>query len=141
MTGHLTAASALLAAEGTWNDVPNFPLSYQIGCAIMTALFVWTFAIARDPRGWRRLYQAKFTKPEDFSVNRNKRIDEKLKKYGIGVSMIFLVAAVSMFVLGVTYRYRHTIGPQPPPELIKQWEAQRSLEKTARDAERRTQGK
>jgi len=108
MTGLHTVASAMLVAVSGEAELPNFPLSYRIACIILAALFVWTFRIAREPRRWRRRYQAKFTRREDLSVNRNKRIDEKIKKHGITVSMVFLVAAVSVFVLGVTYRQRHT---------------------------------
>ncbi len=84
----------------------KFPLEYQIACIVLTALFIWSFSIAREPRGWRRLYQSMFSKGEDFSVNKNKAIDELLKKYGIIVAMIILVADVSCFVLGVSYPHR-----------------------------------
>jgi hypothetical protein len=80
----------------------RLPLLYQIACLVLTALFVWAFSIAREPRGWRRLYQSLFTKAETFSVNRNKYIDEKLKRWGIIIAMILLVADVSLFVAGIT---------------------------------------
>lgn len=92
----------------TEGGVENFPLAYQIACILLTGLFLWAFSIARDPRGWRRLYQTKFTRAEDISVNRNKRLDELIKFYALIVSMVFLVADVSLFVLGITYEYRHT---------------------------------
>lgn len=107
---HLPAFHSCLTLAATSVDaeqVDNFPLPYQIACIVLTAFFLWTFSIARDPRGWRRLYQAKFVKSEDFSVNKNKKIDEAMKKWGIIIAMVFLVADVSCFVLGVTYRYRH----------------------------------
>lgn len=84
----------------------RFPLQYQIICIILTALFVWSFVIAREPRQWRRLYQSKFCKAEDFSVNRNKQIDESLKKYGIIIAMIFLVADVGFFLWGASHSDR-----------------------------------
>lgn len=84
----------------------RFPLIYQIICIVLTALFVWSFVVAREPRQWRRLYQSKFSRAEDFSVNRNKRIDENLKKYGIIVSMVFLVADVGVFLWGASYQDR-----------------------------------
>jgi hypothetical protein len=80
----------------------RLPLPYQIACLILTALFVWSFSIAREPRGWRRLYQSMFSNPETFSVNKNKFIDEKLKRWGILIAMILLVADVTIFVFGVT---------------------------------------
>lgn len=95
----------IFAAEPSQGE--SFPLIYQIACIILTALFLWSFSIARDPRGWRRLYQAKFVKHEDFSVNKNKKIDEAMKKWGILIAMMFLVSDVSCFVLGVTFKYRN----------------------------------
>lgn len=86
----------------------DFPLKYQVACIVLTALFVWSFSVAREPRGWRRLFQSFFSKSEEFSVNKNKMIDENLKKYGIIVAMVILVADVSCFVWGVTNRYRVT---------------------------------
>lgn len=84
----------------------RFPLQYQVICIVLTALFIWAFSVAREPRQWRRLYQSMFSKSEDFSVNKNKVIDESLKKYGIIIAMIFLVADVGFFVWGATYRDR-----------------------------------
>ena len=80
----------------------RFPLPFQIACLILFALFIWAFSIAREPRGWRRLFQSIFSKSEMFSVNRNKVIDETLKRYGIVIAMIFLVAFVVLFVIGIT---------------------------------------
>jgi len=93
----------------------EIPIQYQIACVILTALFIWSFSIAREPRGWRRLFQSMFSKSESFSVNKNKVIDESLKHYGIVVAMIILVADVSCFVMGVTYPFRQkmrTISPE-----------------------------
>jgi hypothetical protein len=84
----------------------RFPLHYQIACIVLTALFVWAFSIAREPRQWRRLFQSVFSKGEQFSVNKNKVIDETLKRYGIIVAMIILVADVGCFVAMVTYKER-----------------------------------
>ena len=101
----------------------RFPLPYQIACIVLTALFVWAFSIAREPRQWRRLYQATFSKGENFSVNRNKVIDETLKKYGIIVAMAFLVADVGFFVAGVTYRQRvhaKELSPEERNRLMEQ---------------------
>jgi|GEM_PF-539392 len=98
--------SSVLTAQTT-AEVVRFPLGYQIACLLLTALFLLTFAISRDPRSWRRLYQGKFSRNKNQpSVNRNKRIDEQLKQYGMIIAMIFLVADVTCFVMGVTYRYR-----------------------------------
>lgn len=97
--------------------MPEFPLEYQIACIILTALFVWSFSVAREPRGWRRLFQSFFSKSGDFSVNKNKMIDESLKKYGIVIAMIILVADVTCFVWGVTHRYRETMQQMTTEEL------------------------
>jgi hypothetical protein len=113
-----TFAIIFAQAEG---EIQNFPLPYQIICIILTAFFLWTFSIARDPRGWRRLYQAKFAKKEDFSVNKNKKFDETIKKYGILIAMGFLVADVTFFVLGVTHKHRANQRP-----LTKEEQLQRS---------------
>jgi hypothetical protein len=107
-------------------ETVRFPLFYQIACIILTALFLLTFSIARDPRSWRRLYQAKVSTPRDhFSVNRNKRIDENLKRYGIIIAMAFLVTDVSCFVLGFTYRHRMAAKELTPEEQSKRMDLQR----------------
>ena len=84
----------------------RYPLKYQITLVILSALFVWAFVIAREPRQWRRLYQSIFSKGEQFSVNKNKVIDETLKSYGIIVAMIILVADVACFVTMMTHQER-----------------------------------
>ena len=76
----------------------RYPLKYQIICIVLTALFVWAFVIAREPRQWRRLFQSVFSKGEQFSVNKNKVIDESLKSYGIVIAMALLVVDVYFFV-------------------------------------------
>ncbi len=102
--------------------VDYFPLRYQIGAIVLTALFVWIFCIARNPRGWRRLYQAKFCKPEEHSVNRNKRLDELIRKYGIVLAMLVLMADVSCVLWGVTTRYR--LGHDRPLTKEEQYRAE-----------------
>lgn len=97
--------------------MPDFPLEYQIACIVLTALFVWSFSVAREPRGWRRLFQSFFSKSGDFSVNKNKMIDESLKKYGIIIAMVILVADVACFVWGVTHRYRVTMQQMTQEEI------------------------
>lgn len=87
-------------------DTTKYPLQLQIACIVLTALFLWSFSVAREPRGWRRLFQSMFSKSESFSVNKNKVIDESLKRYGIFVAMIILVADVTCFVMMVTHPLR-----------------------------------
>lgn len=106
-------------------EVEHFPLPYQIVCIVLTACFLWAFSVARDPRGWRRLYQAKFSKKEDFSVNKNKKIDESMKKWGIIIAMMFLVVDVSFFLLGVTYRYRNQQRQTTKEEQFRASEVER----------------
>ena len=113
------------AAAADVEQVDNFPLPYQIACIVLTAFFLWTFSVARDPRGWRRLYQAKFAKSEDFSVNKNKKIDEAMKKWGIFIAMAFLVTDVTCFVLGVTYRYRNNPHQLSRDEALRADDIQR----------------
>jgi hypothetical protein len=84
----------------------TFPLRYQIACIVFTALFVWSFSVAREPRQWRRLFQSTFYRTEQFSVNKNKVIDEILKTWGIRIAMLILVADVACFVAGVTFKER-----------------------------------
>ena len=91
------------------------PLPYAVAVILLTALFLLSFSISRDPRSWRRLYQARFMRREDFSVNRNKRIDESVKHYGIVIAMVFLVLAVACFVLGLTSR-RRSVKPEQTME-------------------------
>ncbi|MCE9519395.1 MAG: hypothetical protein K8R87_07580 [Verrucomicrobia bacterium] len=92
-------ALPLILAE---EEIKNFPLHYQIGCIVLTGLFVLSFSITRDPRSWRRLYQTRIAKRDDFSVNKNKTIDEFIKKWGILVAMFFLVLNVTIFIIGIT---------------------------------------
>jgi hypothetical protein len=108
----------------------RFPLIYQIICIILTALFVWSFVVAREPRQWRRLYQSKFCRAEDFSVNRNKRIDENLKKYGIMIAMVFLVADVGFFLWGASYQDRKLREAMSQEERLHLEEQERIRNKT-----------
>jgi hypothetical protein len=85
----------------------DISLTYLIACIILLALFLLSFSVAREPRAWRRLFQSSFSNGADFSVNKNKVIDENLKKYGIVVSMVLLVAFVGLFVWGLTERNRN----------------------------------
>jgi hypothetical protein len=124
----------LAAAEGSV-EVRNFPLAYQISFVLFMAFFVWAFSIARDPRGWRRLYQAKFERDQEFSVNRNKRLDEVIKKRCIPIAMIFLTAAVGVFILGITHRYRNTPRSTAKEDRFLKEDTQRVLE-NAKDARR-----
>ena len=94
-------------------------LSYQIVCIILTALFLLSFSIAREPRGWRRLFQSSFSSGADFSVNKNKVIDESLKKYGIVVAMVILVADVGLFVWGLTEKNRDTRNKMSAEEVSR----------------------
>ena len=103
----------------------EIPIQYQIACVILTALFIWTFSIAREPRGWRRLFQSLFSRSESFSVNKNKVIDESLKKYGILVAMVILVADVTCFVMGVTYPYREKARNLSPEQIERMNEINR----------------
>jgi len=87
-------------------DTSKYPLHLQIAIIVLTAFFLWSFSIAREPRGWRRLYQSMFGRSETFSVNKNKVIDESLKRYGIFVAMAILVADVVCVVMMVTHPLR-----------------------------------
>ena len=85
----------------------TFPVRFATALIVLTALFLWTFSIAREPRGWRRLFQSMFSKSDNFSVNKNKVIDESLKRYGIFVAMAILVADVTCVVMMVTHPLRN----------------------------------
>jgi hypothetical protein len=100
--------------QATMED--RFPLPYQIACLVLTSLFVWVFSVAREPRGWRRLFQSMFSKSTFFSVNRNKVIDATLKRYGIVVAMIILAADVTCFVAGVTASARKRMKGLTPDD-------------------------
>ena len=95
------------------------PLPYAVAVILLTALFLLSFSISRDPRSWRRLYQARFMKREDFSVNRNKRIDESVRHYGIVIAMGFLVLSVTCLVLGLTSHRRGTKREQTMEERFR----------------------
>ena len=73
----------------------------QIVCIVLAALFFLAFGVAREPRGWRRLYQSTFCKGQDFSVNKNKSTDEKIQSYAMAVAMVILVTGVGLLVWGV----------------------------------------
>lgn len=100
----------------------EIPIQYQIACVILTALFIWSFSVAREPRGWRRLFQSMFSKSETFSVNKNKVIDEALKRYGIVIAMIILVTDVTCFVAGVTYPFRERAKAMTKQQRESQYE-------------------
>ncbi len=118
----------------------NVPLSSQIACIILTALFFFAFSVAREPRGWRRLFQSLFSKSGDFSVNKNKIIDESLKKYGILVAMVLLVADVGLFVWGVTYSDRMKAAMQTPEERDKLTEIRKNIGASGAEAARHAVG-
>src|SRR5438270_10451906 len=116
---HLTV---LLATD---KEAEYFPLYYQIACILLTGLFLWSFSVARDPRGWRRLFQAKVaSRKTNFSVNRNKKIDEALKRWGIIIAMMFLVVDVTCFVFGLTYHIRMKQHEQTTDEKAKMIDVQ-----------------
>ncbi|HEY1083449.1 MAG TPA: hypothetical protein VGE29_14365 [Prosthecobacter sp.] len=108
----------------------RFPLVYQIACIVLTALFVWAFVVSREPRQWRRLYQSKFCRAEDFSVNKNKIIDENLKKYGMIVAMIFLMADVGVFLWGASHfnrQQQHSMSEEERLRVAEQEKLQGSM--------------
>jgi len=101
------------------------PLAYEIACIVLTALFFFAFSVAREPRGWRRLFQSMFATNTNFSVNRNKVIDESLKRYGIVIAMAILVVDVGLFVWGVTDRSRKSIENMSAEDIMKLNEIQK----------------
>lgn len=88
----------------------RLPLPFQIACLVLTALFVCAFNLSREPRSWRRLYQSTFTRADNISVNKNKSIDAKLKKYGIRIAMLILVIDVGVFLVGITAPSRKRVN-------------------------------
>jgi len=94
----------------------RFPFPYQIACLVLTCLFVLAFTVSREPRSWRRLFQTRMSKSTEISVNRNKYLDENLKKYSMIIAMIFLVADVTCFVVGVTSPLRQRLEQMTPEE-------------------------
>lgn len=141
MNGMQTGMPAvLLAAMDGGDGVHNFPLAYQIAFVILAAVFVWIFSIVRNPRGWRRLYQVRFARGTEFSVNRNKRLDEMIKAYGYYVAMTFLVAAVWVFVAGVTYRVRHFQKPMSQEDKNLYQDTERIVDRVPKEKIRRALG-
>lgn len=106
-------------------DESFMPLKIEIACIVLTALFFFTFSVAREPRGWRRLFQSMFSTSADFSVNRNKVIDENLKRYGIVIAMIVLVMDVALFVYGRTDRARKSMESMTQEEWLRYNEYQK----------------
>jgi predicted anti-sigma-YlaC factor YlaD len=106
-------------------DAAFMPLPNQIACLVLTALFFFSFSVAREPRGWRRLFQSMFATSADFSVNKNKIIDENLKKYGIVIAMVILVADVSIFVWGVTARNRNALERMSAADRMRLMDVQK----------------
>lgn len=94
----------------------RFPFAYQIACVILTGLFVLAFSISREPRSWRRLFQTRLAKTTEISVNRNKYLDERIKRTSMIAAMILLVADVTCFVVGVTSPLRHRLEQMTPEE-------------------------
>jgi flagellar biosynthesis protein FlhB len=103
----------------------RFPFPFQIACVVLTGLFVLAFSISREPRSWRRLFQTRIAKSAAISVNRNKYLDETLKKYSMIVAMTFLVADVACFVIGVTAPLRQRQEQMSPEERNRIEEMQR----------------
>jgi hypothetical protein len=107
----------------------NYPLNLQIGFIVLTALFAWTFHIARNPRQWRRWFQSLFSRSGELSVNKNKVIDEKLKRWGILIAMFILVADVVCFVAMVTHQSRQDESQLSEDERFRM-EEQNKLQKS-----------
>jgi flagellar biosynthesis protein FlhB len=103
----------------------RFPVSYQLACLVLTGLFVLAFSISREPRSWRRLFQTRIAHSAEISVNRNKYLDEVIKKYCMIIAMILLVADVACFVLGVTSPIRQRLEQMTPEERNRIEEMQR----------------
>lgn len=128
-------SNPIIAEAGA--GIEFFPLKYQIACIVFTALFLLSFSITRDPRGWRRLYQTKFAKNDSISVNKNKKIDENIKAYGMFIAMAFLLVDVSCFVTGVTHRYRNSDRQLTKEEQFRVMDVQRVNSNGPKDSSRR----
>jgi len=115
----------------------TIPLPIQVVCIVLTGLFLFAFSVAREPRGWRRLFQSMFGSSATFSVNKNKVIDESLKRYGIVVAMVFLVADVSLFVWGLTAHTRQLQSEMTQEETIQLNEIQKINGNRGADGARR----
>lgn len=98
-------------------DTSKYPIQFQIAIIVLTALFLWTFSIAREPRGWRRLFQSMFSRSQKISVNKNKVLDESLKRYGIWVAMAIMVADVVCVVMMVTHPLRNKYNGHDAKEV------------------------
>lgn len=118
----------------------TIPLPIQIVCIVLTGLFLFAFSIAREPRGWRRLFQSVFGNSANFSVNKNKVIDESLKRYGIVIAMVFLVADVGLFVWGLTAHTRQLQKEMTQEEAIQLDEIQKINGNRGADGARRAVG-
>lgn len=79
----------------------HIPLFYKLGCLMLTALVVWGVSVCRDPRGWRRLYQVTFLPTKPISINRNKVMDESLKKWAILATTFLILADLACMTMGV----------------------------------------
>jgi uncharacterized membrane protein AbrB (regulator of aidB expression) len=130
MALHSPLATCLLAEV-------NIPLPIQITCIVLTALFLFAFSVAREPRNWRRLFQSMFASSSGFSVNKNKVIDESLKRYGIIVAMVILVIDVSLFVWGLTAQTRQLQKSMTQDEAIQLNEIQKLNGNRGSDGARR----
>lgn len=98
------------------------PLVFQISWIVLVALILWAFAIAHRPRQWRRFYQSIFGSADEFSVNRNKVLDESVRRYAVLAAMGVVVVFVVSFVLGLTYQERHapSLTPEDEDRIIEQ---------------------
>lgn len=76
-------------------------LALYILTGVMLMLFLWTILIARTPRDWRRLWQDIVHPGVEISVNRNKRLDELVRRYAVMAGGVFLICAALLF-LGAT---------------------------------------
>ena len=86
----------------------------------------------------RMLHPSQIIAQQFPTINKNKRLDEIIKKYGITIAMVILMADAGIFVLGVTYRYRHTQTPMTADEKQRALETQRFLESASKGNIERT---
>ncbi len=58
--------------------------------------------VAWEPRPWRQIWQSRFGGAGEASSRRRKSMDRKLKRRGILMAMILLMADVTCYVIGIT---------------------------------------
>jgi uncharacterized protein YjeT (DUF2065 family) len=103
---------------------------------VLFVLFLWSLIIARDPREWRQAFQAVF-EDDNASVNRNKLLDEAIRRWCRRLAGTFLVFSLTVLALGLVLHLQDKNQVNLTPEQRAKLEQLREIERIEKEEELR----